>query len=94
MGRQHPVRNSRWGKVGIAADIADSAAHGVGSTGQILAHIPDIELHSRMEDSSRGYNPEPVPPGSLGQLSRLAELPRTPFSSNCPPLLLFKMYYS
>jgi len=85
MGRQHPVRNSRWGKVGIAVDIADSAAHVAGNTGQILGHIPDIELHSRMEDSSMGYNPEPVPPGSLGQLSRLAELPRTPFSSNCPP---------
>ena len=61
------MRNSREGKAGIAVDIADSAAHGVGSTGQILAHIPDIELHSRMEDSSRGYNPEPVPPGSLAR---------------------------
>jgi len=41
MGRQHPVRNSRRGKVGIAVDVADGAAHVVGSMGQILG-IPLI----------------------------------------------------
>jgi len=72
MGRQHPVRNSRRGKVGIAVDIADSAAHVVGSMGQILAHTLDIKLHSRMEDSNRGHTPEPVSRGSLRQSNRLA----------------------
>ena len=56
------------GKVGIAG----SAAHAAGSTGHILAHTLDIELHSRMEVSSRGHTPEPVPRGSLRQSNRLA----------------------
>jgi hypothetical protein len=73
MGRQHLLQNSRMGmsgKAGIAVDIAGSAAHVAGSTGHILAHTLDIELHSRMGDSSRGHTPAPLPRGYLRQSNR------------------------
>ena len=71
MGRQHLLQNSRMGmsgKAGIAVDIAGSAAHVGRSTGHMLAHSLDTELHSKMGDSSRGcHTPEPVPRGCLRQ---------------------------
>jgi hypothetical protein len=55
-----------FGKVGIAVDIAGSAAH----VARSMDHILDTELHSRMRDSNRGHMLVPVHRGCLRRSNR------------------------
>jgi len=56
--------------IGIAVDIAGSVGHVTRSTRHILVHTLDTGLHTRMEYSSRGHTPEPLPGGRLRQSNR------------------------
>ena len=42
-------------KAGIAVDTAGSASHAARSTGHILAHSVDTELHPNMGSNSRSH---------------------------------------
>jgi len=86
----------------MAVDIAGSASRGARSTDHIAANMLDIvatantadtdiadtESHPNMDRNSRSHKPVPEGRGCSRQARPSVRLPRRPFSSNCPPLVV------